>query len=230
MSNFSDKNNMVILKGKIVNDPVFSHSCMGENFQEVILEIERLSGECDYIPLTISSRLNEKITKGKTIGVFGNFRSYNKIENGKSKLVLTVFVREFINPDEIENSNQISVTGYICKTPIYRTTPFGREICDLIIAVNRGYNKSDYLPAIAWGRNAKFVSNSVVGDKVELCGRIQSRNYQKKLEDGTVENRTAYEVSITTLSLAENNQVYECKSHQFMQDEYNPGEVCFVTC
>ena len=227
MSNYSDKNNMVILKGKIVSEPIFSHSCMGENFEEVILEVPRLSAECDYIPLTISSRLGAQITLGNTIGVLGNFRSYNKVENGKSKLLLTVFVRSLVSPDQIENSNQINITGYICKEPIYRTTPFGREISDCLIAVNRGYNKSDYLPCIAWGRNAIFVSNIPVGEKIELSGRIQSRKYQKRLENDDVETRTAYEVSISSIALVSNNLMQE--DYETESDFETNGEVCFVT-
>ena len=107
MSNYSDKNNMVILKGQIVSEPVFSHSCMGESFEEVTLRVPRLSEECDYIPLTISSRLGAQIKVGQMIGVVGNFRSYNKLEGGKSKLVLTVFVRSFVDPNTIDNSNQL---------------------------------------------------------------------------------------------------------------------------
>lgn len=228
MSNYSDKNNMVILKGQIASKPVFSHSCMGETFEEVIIKVPRLSAECDYIPLTVSSRLSGSLELGQMIGVVGNFRSYNKLVDGKSKLLLTVFVRSFVNPDEIENSNQINITGYICKEPIYRTTPFGREITDCLIAVNRGYNKSDYLPCIAWGRNAIFVSNLPVGEKIELSGRIQSREYQKRISDTNIETRTAYEVSISSIALV---SAYSGSEELLVDedDDVSQGEVCFVT-
>lgn len=227
MSNYSDKNNMVILKGQIASEPVFSHSCMGESFEEVVLRVPRLSDECDYIPLTISSRLGAELKVGQMIGVVGNFRSYNKLENGKSKLLLTVFVRQLADPDTIENSNQINVTGYLCKEPIYRTTPFGREITDCLIAVNRGYNKSDYLPCIAWGRNAVFVSGIPVGEKIELSGRIQSREYQKRLSETEVETRTAYEVSISRLALVSaNDNAYD---DDYEETDSTQDEVCFVT-
>ena len=228
MSNYADKNNMVILKGQIASKPVFSHSCMGETFEEIILKVPRLSNECDYIPLTVSSRLGATFEEGQMICIVGNFRSYNKLENGKSKLLLTVFVRSFVDPDKIENSNQINITGYICKDPIYRTTPFGREITDCLIAVNRGYNKSDYLPCIAWGRNAVFVAGIGVGEKIELSGRIQSREYQKRISETEVETRTAYEVSISSIALlSSNNQIGEYEDFEESLEE--DGEVCFVT-
>ena len=157
-----------------------------------------MSGQSDVIPITVSDRLMEgqNFEIGNLIGLIGQFRSYNKIVDGKSKLVLRVFVRELCECDE-NAPNVIELEGYVCKPPVYRTTPFKREIADLLIAVNRAYNKSDYIPAIAWGRNARYASTFDVGDKIHLVGRIQSRIYQKSLDDGTIEERVAYEVSIT---------------------------------
>ena len=142
---------------------------------------------------------------GKEIGIFGQFRSYNKLGDGKSKLMLTVFAKELIDPSEVSEINQICLTGYICKEPIYRTTPFGREICDCLIAVNRAYNKSDYIPCIAWGRNARYVKNLDIGAKVTLTGRIQSREYQKKHDENNIETKTAYEVSISSIGINVDN-------------------------
>ncbi len=194
-------NNKVFLCGKILTEPKFSHESFGEAFYEIKLEVKRLSEQCDIIPITISDKLLTKDMKiGSTLAIKGQFRSYNKVEDQKSKLMLTVFVREIMDYTEDMNPNIIEITGYICKAPTYRTTPFKREICDVLIAVNRAYNKSDYLPCIAWGRNARFVKNLEVGKKVSLVGRIQSREYQKKLDNGEVINRTAYEVSINKIS------------------------------
>ena len=199
---FEFNNNRVYLVGKVVSEPRFSHEVYGEGFYDVFLEVDRLSEQKDIIPITISERLfsDNTFTIGSTIALNGQFRSYNKFIDGKSKLMLTVFVRELVEPDGALNSNVIELTGYICKEPIYRTTPFKREICDCLIAVNRAYNKSDYLPCIAWGRNARFVSGLSVGDKPYLTGRIQSREYQKRLDDDSIVTRTAYEVSVSKVS------------------------------
>lgn len=192
------QNNQVYLSGQIASAPEFSHEIMGEKFYDTTVSVERLSGQSDVIPITVSDRLMEgqNFEIGNLIGLIGQFRSYNKIVDGKSKLVLRVFVRELCECDE-NAPNVIELKGYVCKPPVYRTTPFKREIADLLIAVNRAYNKSDYIPAIAWGRNARYASTFDVGDKIHLVGRIQSRIYQKSLDDGTIEERVAYEVSIT---------------------------------
>lgn len=199
-----DNNNILQLKGKIIETPTYSHSVLGEGFFETKLEVKRLSTEVDILPVTISERLISGLKVGDEIGIKGQFRSYNKIEETHSKLMLTVFVREINDPNEIDQSNNIGLVGYICKEPIYRTTPFGREIADVLLAVNRAYNKSDYLPCIAWGRNARFVKDLQIGEKLEINGRVQSRNYQKKIGDELV-TKTAYEISINTISLAEEN-------------------------
>ena len=197
-----DNNNTVLIKGKIYKLPTYSHTVMGEGFFEMYIEVQRLSNETDILPITISERLISNFEIGKELGILGQFRSYNKLGDGKSKLMLTVFAKELIDPNEISEINQICLTGYICKEPIYRTTPFGREICDVLLAVNRAYNKSDYLPCIAWGRNARFVRDLGVGEKLEMQGRIQSRKYQKKLDDGTYESRVAYEISVSSVMIA----------------------------
>ncbi len=196
------QNNKVFLTGHVVSEPEFSHEMMGEGFYDFSLAVKRLSGQDDIIPVTISERLMDGVdfSVGAQIGAVGQFRSYNKLVGEKSKLVLRVFVRELVEPDE-DNPNTIELEGFICKQPIYRQTPFKREIADMLVAVNRAYNKSDYIPAIAWGRNARYAGSFEVGSKVRLTGRIQSRVYQKQLEEGVVEERTAYEVSIAKLEL-----------------------------
>ena len=199
MNNQYENNNHVILKGKIRELPTYSHTVMGEGFFEMFVDVQRLSDEIDTLPVTISERLIEEFKIGDDIGIIGQFRSYNKIEDGKSKLMLTIFVKEIINPALMNEINQISLIGFICKEPVYRTTPFGREICDMLLAVNRSYNKSDYLPCIAWGRNARFVRDLGVGEKLELQGRIQSRKYMKKNDDGSAVSKTAYEISISSV-------------------------------
>lgn len=202
MNNNFEKNNEVILKGTCYTDPEFSHSVMGEGFYEFILAVPRLSNEVDYLPITISERLLNSIgSLDRELGVVGQLRSYNKLIDGKSKLILTIFARELVDPQDLTTSNKITITGYVCKPTIYRTTPFGREITDMLIAVNRAYNKSDYLPCIAWGRNARFTGDLNVGDKVELSGRIQSREYIKKIDMDNAETKTAYEVSVSTVAL-----------------------------
>lgn len=195
-------NNKVCLSGVIVDEPRFSHEIMGEGFYDVTISVKRLSGQDDLIPLTVSERLmqDETFETGNLIGVIGQLRSYNRLVGDKSKLVLKVFVRELTTPDA-NMPNTIELSGFVCKPPVYRTTPFKREIADLLVAVNRAYNKSDYIPAIAWGRNARYANTFAVGEKIYLEGRIQSRVYQKQLEDGNVEDRTAYEVSVSKLEI-----------------------------
>ena len=204
MVNYSD-NNVITLAGTIVSDKQFSHEVYGEGFYTFDLEVPRLSDNSDIIPVTISERiLGENFKVGEKVVIDGQFRSYNNYENEKNKLVLTVFVKD-IKPmteeTEVANPNEIILDGFICKKPIYRTTPFGREIADILLAVNRAYNKSDYIPCIAWGRNARFCQNMNVGEKIKIWGRIQSRLYEKKFEDGTVETRRAYELSVSKLEV-----------------------------
>lgn len=207
-------NNMVELWGKIKTEPKYTHSVMDEKFYEFILEVPRLSDSSDLIPVTISEKLFGEcsLEVNSVIAIRGQFRSYNKLENGKSKLMLTVFVREMQEVDTTKNPNVITLIGYVCKSPIYRTTPFKREITDILVAVNRAYNKSDYIPAIAWGRNARFSKNLDIGNKVKIEGRIQSRIYQKKLSETEIENKTAYEISITKINLEEGQTITESEN------------------
>ena len=207
MNTIYEKNNQAHIHGTILEEPKFSHNILGEGFYDLKLQVPRLSEEFDTIPVTISERLLNGANMGDFLSIDGQFRSYNKQLDGKSKLVLTLFAKELVDFDEDQNSNTISLSGFICKPPIYRTTPFGREICDVLVAVNRAYNKSDYIPCIAWGRNAKFVKNLNVGDKINLTGRIQSREYQKKHEDDSVETKTAYEISIASIYLDEDDSI-----------------------
>ena len=203
---YGDKNNnKVYIRGEILSQANFSHEVYGEGFYEMLVLVKRLSGQADILPVTISERLIEEkdLQVGSILSAIGQFRSYNKMVDGKSKLMLTVFVREILPVDESKNPNSIVLSGYIFTEQIYRTTPFNREISDVLIAVNSAYNKSDYIPWIAWGRNARFVKNLKVGDFITISGRIQSREYQKKLSDTDVRTMTAYEVSINKLSTEE---------------------------
>ncbi len=194
--------------GEIVSDFVFSHEIFGEGFYMVDVNVPRLSDSNDIIPLMVSERLInvEDDYKGLSIMVQGQFRSYNRHEERKNRLVLSVFAREIEFVDETPESsktNQIYLDGYICKEPIYRKTPLGREIADLLLAVNRPYGKSDYIPCICWGRNARFASNFTVGTRCEIWGRIQSREYMKRISEEDAEKRIAYEVSVSKLELSE---------------------------
>ena len=210
VTNYSE-NNYLILVGKITSDKRFSHEIYGESFYIFDLEVPRLSGTSDIIPITISERLitNFDLSIGKEVEIEGQFRSYNSYENERSRLVLTVFAKEIKEKQENEElisdkvSNEVVLIGYVCKKPIYRQTPFGREISDILLAINRAYNKSDYIPCIAWGRNARFCENMEVGTEVKVVGRIQSRMYEKKYEDGRVEQKVAYEVSVGSMEVIE---------------------------
>ena len=225
------ENNYLTLVGKVASDKKFSHEIYGERFYSFDLCIPRLSGSADIIPVTASERLftDEMLQDGTKLLIKGQFRSYNSYENERNKLILTVFAKdieelkedeeevETENVEETENvdseearketfkkdyiTNEVVLIGYICKKPVYRQTPFGREIADLLLAVNRAYNKSDYIPSIAWGRNARFCQNLEVGTEVKIVGRVQSRNYEKKLEDGSIIKKVAYEVSIGSLEI-----------------------------
>ena len=205
ITNYTE-NNYLVLIGKIISDKTFSHEIYGESFYVFNLEVPRLSGNEDIIPITISERLiaNFDLTIGRKVVIEGQFRSYNSYENEKNRLVLTVFAKDIIDykEEQEENvSNEVVLNGYVCKKPIYRKTPFGREISDILLAVKRAYNKSDYIPCIAWGRNARFCENMEVGTEVKIVGRVQSRTYEKKFEDGRTEQRVAYEVSIGSLEV-----------------------------
>ena len=198
------ENNRVTVIGTIVSDFTFSHAVFGEGCYLVDLSVNRLSEQADVIPLMVSERLMDvtRDYRGCTIEADGQFRSYNRHEGVKNRLVLSVFVREVQFLEEFTDytkTNQIFLDGYICKEPIYRKTPLGREIADLLVAVNRPYGKSDYIPCIAWGRNARFASGFSVGTRIQIWGRVQSREYTKKLSETECEKRTAYEVSVSKL-------------------------------
>lgn len=196
------QNNSIRLSGRVAGEPIFTHEVYGERFYEVTLAVARLSGMEDMLPISISEHLlTDAFHDGNFVSVSGQFRSYNKTVEDKSKLMLTVFVRDVLEYDETVNPNVLELTGFICKQPIYRTTPFNREICDVLLAVNRQYNKSDYIPCIVWGRNARFAGSLAVGEHINVLGRVQSRNYQKRLSDDTVVTRTAYEVSVSKISV-----------------------------
>lgn len=211
------ENNYLTLVGKVTGEKEFSHEIYGERFYIFKLGIPRLSGNQDIIPITISERLikEDTLQEGKKLLVKGQFRSYNSYENEKNRLILTVFAKDIMEVEEKEEeeeseivrkdtiTNEVVLVGYLCKKPIYRQTPFGREISDILLAVNRAYNKSDYIPCIAWGRNARFCQNLEVGSQVKVVGRVQSRTYEKKYEDGTVQTRVAYEVSVGSLEIIE---------------------------
>ena len=214
MNYVTEKNNKVYIMGEIVSDAVFSHEVYGEGFYEFFVKVMRLSGQEDILPVTVSERLiaSGSLKQGATICALGQFRSYNKLEGGKSRLMLTVFVRELLEEIPSRNPNSIVLSGYICKPPVYRTTPFNREIADLLIAVNRAYNKSDYIPCIAWGRNARFVRGLNVGDKIALSGRIQSREYQKRMSEEEVRIMTAYEVSVSKLAAFDSAEEFDLEA------------------
>lgn len=200
------ENNQVTVMGEIVSEFSYSHEIFGEGFYMVDVRVQRLSESYDVIPVMVSERLLDVSANyiGMLICVNGQFRSYNRHEERKNRLVLSVFAREVEFMDEVEESsktNQIYLDGYICKEPIYRKTPLGREIADLLLAVNRPYGKSDYIPCICWGRNARYASNFKVGERCAVWGRIQSREYMKKLDEENVEKRVAFEVSVSKLEL-----------------------------
>ena len=208
-------NNNITLVGAIASEKVFSHEVFGEGFYNFTVEAERLSETSDVLPVTISERIidNEKFVVGGNVFISGQIRSYNNYveQEGRSRLVLTIFVKDFEMADKLKddgennpmNPNDVYLNGYICKPPVFRTTPFGREIADILIAVNRSYNKSDYIPCIAWGRNARFSSRLEVGDNIRVWGRMQSRAYQKKLNEDEIIEKTAYEVSISKLEMGD---------------------------
>jgi single-stranded DNA-binding protein len=204
MTDKISENNTVTIVGTVKSKPEFSHEMYGEGFYNVNLEVPRLSDFSDTLPITVSERLMTGVglEVGSKLVVLGQLRSYNKLLDGNNKLILTIFARDLkLDDEEIKNPNQIFLDGFICKKPIYRTTPFGREITDMLIAVNRPYNKSDYIPSIAWGRNARYSENLTVGDRIRVWGRIQSREYQKKLNEEEVITRIAYEVSISKMEV-----------------------------
>lgn len=209
------ENNKVTLSGEIVSNFEFSHECYGEGFYTAMLSSERLSGEKDIIPIMVSERLADVKSDciGRFVKVSGQFRSYNKSEGEKNHLILSVFVRGFEEmefeheePGSGNDENYIFLNAYICKPTIYRKTPLGREIADILLAVNRPYGKSDYIPCIAWERNAVYAGYLEVGTRLQIDGRIQSREYQKRISDDEYETRTAYEVSVSKMTVVEETE------------------------
>ena len=204
------KNNQAVIAGEIISDFEFSHEVFGEGFYFVKLKVSRLSHSSDIIPLLVSERLID--VKQSHIGQFlevrGQFRSHNKQESDKNRVVLFLFAKEIemIDSAENRNPNEIFLDGYICKEPVYRTTPLGRKIADVLLAVNRAYGKSDYIPCICWGRNARYAGNLTVGSRIQLRGRIQSREYQKRVSENELIRRVAYEVSVNKLEFHEKDE------------------------
>ena len=216
-------NNQTEIMGVIKDEFAFNHEIYAEKFYTFTLEVSRLSGTYDDIKVMISERLimDGEYKVGDRVVISGQFRSYNNNEAGANRLVLTVFAKDIMHCDtEVKNPNRLYLNGYICKPPVYRTTPFGREITDVLLAVNRSYNKSDYIPVIAWGRNARYAKNLEVGAIVRIWGRIQSRNYQKRISEDEVVTKTAYEVSINRLELV---------TDESKDEEIGIGESAFDT-
>ena len=196
MKNEVKSTNYVFLQGQIGSPIEYSHDLYDERFYEFTLKVPRLSEQLDELPITVSQSLVEGLREGDKIALTGQFRSFNRPDGERSRLILSVFAREILPVKDDVNPNTAQLTGYICKPPVYRTTPFNREICDVLLAVNRAYSKSDYIPCIAWGKNARLIKDADVGQKLEVTGRIQSRGYTKRLPDGSSQLRTAYEFSI----------------------------------
>ena len=207
------QSNYIKIVGSIFSNLEYSHEVFGEKFYEFFIEVPRLSETKDILPVIISERIINDINMdiGNHIVIEGQFRSYNRYEDDSNRLLLRIFVRDIYVPDETEleemkrHPNEVFLNGYLCKETKFRTTPFGREITDMLIAVNRSYNKSDYIPCIAWGRNARYCEKLEVGDHIKLWGRIQSREYQKKLPTGEIEKKVAFEVSVSKLEYIEND-------------------------
>jgi len=199
-------NNKIEISGVVRGEMRFSHRIYGEGFYTFDIAVTRLSEATDIIPVTVSERIADcaDIRDGAYVNISGQVRSYNNTQTAKNRLMISVFVREFTD-DMPQNRNSVVLNGYICRKPVYRTTPMGREITDMLVAVNRAYNKSDYIPCIVWGRNARYAGKLETGDNIIVSGRIQSRSYQKKTESGA-EEKTAYEVSVSKLENIEQNE------------------------
>ena len=207
MENYVFENNKVTLVGEVATDFLFNHEVFGEGFYLFELAVRRTSGYVDYIPVMVSERLLDisKDIRGSFVCVNGQFRSFNKHEETRIKLVLTVFAREIevLENNDYEEVNNVFLDGFVCRQPIHRKTPFGREITDLLLAVNRGYGKSDYIPCVLWGRNAKYGANFEVGTEVQVVGRLQSRSYTKVISETESEERVAYEISVGKIEVQE---------------------------
>lgn len=205
MESTINSTNSITINGKIGSDFQISHQVYGEVFYSFFLESKRLSCACDILPVIISERLlvNENFKQGDEITISGQIRSYNRPDANRTHLVLSIFVKSIAVCEDKDAINSVFLNGFICKAPVYRTTPFGREIADILIAVNRAYGKSDYIPAICWGRNAKFAAELPVGTNISIYGRMQSREYQKRLNEEEFITKTAYEVSVSRIEIVE---------------------------
>ncbi len=204
-----ESNNIVSLVGEICSEYKFSHEVYGESFYTFFVKINRLSEQVDNLPVLVSSRIfdTSNMLIGTKVKVLGQIRSYNQYseDEGRNKLVISIFVNDIdIAEENSVLQQEVIINGYICKNPVYRTTPFGREICDMLLAVNRSYNKSDYIPCISWGRNAKYTSKLEVGENIIVTGRLQSRKYQKKVNENEVVEKVAYEISISKIEKSKN--------------------------
>ena len=222
-------NNKIYLEGTVVSELTFSHSMYGEGFYSFDLEVRRLSDTKDSLNITVSERLitGMDFKIGTQLCVEGQLRSYNKYVDGSNRLILTVFARDIrYCLERSKNPNQIFLNGFLCKEPIYRITPFGREIADMLLAVNRPYNKSDYIPTIAWGRNSRFCKTLKVWDNIRVWGRLQSRQYQKKISEDKVITKTAYEVSISKMELVDKNEnMYQEEDALSMQNNFDEKNI-----
>ena len=218
-------NNRIIATGRLEGELELSHEVMNEPFYTGILAVRRLSGTVDRLPVTIPGKLMALLPEDRSqlMLVSGQVRSYNKVVDGAGRLMVTLFVQGMSQTNENDTLNRVTLTGALCKPPVYRSTPFGREICDMMLAVNRAFGKSDYIPCIAWGRNAQYASRFAVGDRVRLTGRLQSREYQKLLDSGETLTRSAYEVSAFTLEAAEAEAMYEPRVMQNVRTVYAPA-------
>ncbi len=213
-------NNHMTACGKLESAPVLSHEVMNEAFYTGTLIVKRLSGTVDRLPITLPGKLiaDTHLPLDSLLLVSGQVRSYNKVVDGTGRLMVTLFVQSVSVTNDHETLNRVDISGALCKPPIYRSTPFGREICDMMLAVNRAFGKSDYIPCIAWGRNAQYASRFEVGDRIRLSGRLQSREYQKLLDNGEYIVRNAFEVSAFTLD-AEDKHPQEAVFETFTAEE-----------
>jgi primosomal replication protein N len=205
MEDKRDINNIISICGKISSNFAYSHEVYGEKFYNFKVSVERYSGFNDILPVTVSERLIDVTSNltGEMVSIRGSVRTFNQHDGGKNRLIITVFAQEIELVEDGTAGNDLYLHGFICKNPIYRKTPLGREIADILLAVNRSYGKTDYIPCVVWGRNARFVGQLEVGTHIEINGRIQSRGYVKMHEDGTEEQRTAYEVSVSKINVLE---------------------------
>ena len=218
-------NNRIMAAGRLEGELELSHEVMNEPFYTGTLAVKRLSGTIDRLPITIPGKLMGLLPEDREqlLLVNGQVRSYNKVIDGAGRLMVTLFAQSIAETREGDTLNRVTLTGALCKPPVYRSTPFGREICDMMLAVNRAFGKSDYIPCIAWGRNAQYASRFAVGDRVRLTGRLQSREYQKLLDSGETLTRSAYEVSAFTLEAAEAEAMYEPRVVQDVRTVYAPA-------